>query len=437
MPLRSVGLIRVTRVLVGLGVLVLVALVVLVGAAGCGSSAPRGSEGGRCQVDGSCDDDLVCVDTICRAPAATDAAVRPDGHIAPSLDAPPRVDAAPGVDALPGPDAAPGPDAGGGPSDAATAPPPDAPVTGVGSLHLSWQVRIDGAAASCATVGGVTVQAEARSVVGDHIAVGRFDCAVGSGTLLDIVPAGYAVAVTLRDADDQLLVGNSANATVVAEETAELGSFTFAFTNLGTFSATWSIAIDNVEASCADAGATTVEIESTSVDTGEHVIDQFLCDDGGGTTGTFASGPYQVTVRLVDADGFIIAVGNLGGFDIVAGEDTGLGDIAFLLPAEGGRIALGWSLFAGDIATTCAAVGAAYVDVIEIPVGGQVTYADLFDCVGHEGVATTALLDPGVYDVSIYLLDRHLDPLNFVTPSGTVLVESGATTDIGDFIFEF
>ena len=57
MPLRSVGLIRVTRVLVGLGVLVLVALVVLVGAAGCGSSAPRGSEGGRCQVDGSCDDD--------------------------------------------------------------------------------------------------------------------------------------------------------------------------------------------------------------------------------------------------------------------------------------------------------------------------------------------------------------------------------------------
>lgn len=95
--------------------------------------------------------------------------------------------------------------------------------------------------------------------------------------------------------------------------------------NDGRFSLTWSIVVDGGAGTCAEVGATTVEVISTRVGSGSGLSDRFSCTNFAGTTGPLPAGDYSVVVRLLSA-----ADVQLNSVDIVLTEQMSPGDLVSL-----------------------------------------------------------------------------------------------------------
>ena len=75
----------------------------------------------------------------------------------------------------------------------------------------------------------------------------------------------------------------------------------------------------------------------------------------------------------------------------------------------GGTISMTWALYNGDVMTSCDEAGASQV-TIEMVRQGEVTgEADVFNCAGLR--ASTREIEPGLYDISVDLVNEQGDSL--------------------------
>ena len=93
----------------------------------------------------------------------------------------------------------------------------------------------------------------------------------------------------------------------------------------GSFSLTWSIVVDGQVGTCAEVGATTVEVISSRVGSGSGISDRFSCTSFAGTTDPLPAGEYTVVVKLLDAGNV-----QLNSVDIVLTEQLLAGDVVIL-----------------------------------------------------------------------------------------------------------
>jgi hypothetical protein len=101
---------------------------------------------------------------------------------------------------------------------------------------------------------------------------------------------------------------------------------------------------------------------------------------------------------------------------------------------EDGALYATWSVTEGSLASTCAAVGGDTVEIVSTRLWDGTTLIDKFDCVDLGG--TTSGMRPGLYDVSVRLLDASGFQLNDdITVE--VRVHSGAALNLGYFNFAF
>jgi len=415
--------------------------------AGCGPSSPQrpqGSEGGACFPDDTCDDGLECQSGVCHAAGVPDASMqpRPDARIAPDA---PRPDArAGGADAAPGtadapagsPDAPPRPDAP-PPPDAPAAP--DAPASTTGELSLTWSIKLNGAASTCAGVGGVTVEMVATPTGGGAPVTTRFDCTDGAGTTGEIAAGGYNVVANLLDADDAVLddATIAAPVTVVAGITTPAGGVTFAVTQstTGVIHVAWDIHLGGNAVSCGGVEATQVEVDTLTNDRGPTYFDTFDCTVHSHDTLPLPVGSYaDVTVRLYDILGPLAQV-DLGPATVTPDGDTDLGTAHFQIPSPNGRILVGWTISQGGGSATCEDVGAdgARIDAVSETDGTTVT--DTFFC--SDGFDITDALAPDDYDVTLQLLDVIGQPIGDPAgPETATILHDGDAPEV-DFVVNF
>src|SRR5262245_40498037 len=69
----------------------------------------------------------------------------------------------------------------------------------------------------------------------------------------------------------------------------------------GQFTLTWSISVDGFAGACQEVGATTVEVISTHLPTGDGFSDKFNCTDMAGRTASLPTGDYNVVIKLLDS----------------------------------------------------------------------------------------------------------------------------------------
>ena len=95
----------------------------------------------------------------------------------------------------------------------------------------------------------------------------------------------------------------------------------------GSFSLTWSIVVDGRAGTCAEVGATTVEVISTPVGSGpgSGFSDKFSCTSFAGATDPLPAGDYTVVVKLLSATNV-----QLNSVDIVLTEQLLSGDVVSL-----------------------------------------------------------------------------------------------------------
>jgi len=95
-----------------------------------------------------------------------------------------------------------------------------------------------------------------------------------------------------------------------------------------------------------------------------------------------------------------------------------------------GHISASWSVSLDGAASTCSAVGASSVEIIAT---GPDLDDETFNC--DSGAGTTISLATGAYTVTVNILDSVGTILGSDTAS--VSVDSGATTEIGPYLFAF
>jgi hypothetical protein len=176
---------------------------------------------------------------------------------------------------------------------------------------------------------------------------------------------------------------------------------------------TWSFsyvgAPDNAPAlDCASAGAATVEVSVAAAGAAPMVV-PFACADGSGITPIVTPGIYSVQVTAKDASGHVIS-GNAPELIPIFPIGTDYGHAAFAVQS----FVASWAITKAGVATTCAAVGAATVqlDAQKAPTATDPTPAPLtyqFPCAAMTGA--TQAVDVGTYAVTLSLLDAAGKPI--------------------------
>lgn len=126
-----------------------------------------------------------------------------------------------------------------------------------------------------------------------------FDCGTAGVVIVD--PGTYDLRVEATDVDGEVIFGAEP---ILAQEVEDLANVFLDFefpTGAGFFWLNWTINdAGGAEITCEDAGAVSLEVESTFSDSGDVSKDVLPCIYGGWQTRALEVGAYDVVVSLLD-----------------------------------------------------------------------------------------------------------------------------------------
>jgi hypothetical protein len=202
----------------------------------------------------------------------------------------------------------------------------------------------------------------------------------------------------------------------------------------GTISASWTLVSGdaNVQVGCPD-GATTIEVVTENVDTGNQIVDQFDCVDGGGVIER-APGTYDIWTRLTDDTALLTyAQSTLVTVSVEAGVDT---PADFTFSIDRGSFYLTWDITDAGNPAGCDIADIGDVSVTSTVVGDPGTfYDDVTPCAQYE--FTTPGLPLDSYVVSVALLDAANELAVYVADPVEADIEYGNHfNDLGNFTLD-
>jgi hypothetical protein len=171
------------------------------------------------------------------------------------------------------------------------------------SFAVSWGVQWFG---SPAPVG--CAQARTPTVVlrmtdrSNQVFVDRFSCSALKGQTRQLAPGPYLFDMSIEDERGQRLGYSMWHLDLVAGQTNDLGLQGF---EVQSFAVSWALTRGGQPLTCAAAGAKSVEL--VAMLGAEAVTHTFPCGDGSGGTKAVPQGKYVVEMRLIGADGAVLA----------------------------------------------------------------------------------------------------------------------------------
>ncbi len=179
----------------------------------------------------------------------------------------------------------------------------DSSVPEYGSFLVSWNMgqRLGPAPGpiDCASAGVTTMRVTSETTNGSQV-VNLFDCADSSGETGPLSYGDYTVWVDALANTDQLVARSpTKDATIIG---ASPQGLTFSFPiDIGFFTASWTLTKNGNPVTCAQVGATNIQVFATTAD-GNHMFgDYFSCSLGTGTTSfDMPLGGYTVVVSALD-----------------------------------------------------------------------------------------------------------------------------------------
>jgi hypothetical protein len=204
------------------------------------------------------------------------------------------------------------------------------PASGPGAVAASWQITLDGSAATCADLGATTFEIEIDPDGGGAPIVDTAGCSAGSLTVSAVGAGGYGVKARLRDKNgDPLAHVTVAGVTVPSGGTKDLGTQVFDVpVASGRIGLTWTLYGQGAPVSCADVGAVTVVVDATAATSKTTTSDAYDCTLHIGTTEYLADDDYTVVVRLLDANGAELTHTDVAGsVPVVTDWLTDIGDV--------------------------------------------------------------------------------------------------------------
>lgn len=197
----------------------------------------------------------------------------------------------------------------------------------------------------------------------------------------------------------------------------------------------------NVRLYCEDVGAGDVVLTMTNQNTGATYTDTFPCASANyaGTSDYVPSGPYNITISLY-GDARIYGNANTlldnqaDSLTLLAGGND-LGVLAFLVNS----FVLRWSISVGGAPSSCAAVGAYYVELDVTYPGATQATAFTFPCNDISNREATLGIPMGDYRVAwqAFLLDANQRDLSLGTAVQYYDVSSSYQADLGTAYFAF
>jgi hypothetical protein len=184
---------------------------------------------------------------------------------------------------------------------------------------------------------------------------------------------------------------------------------------------------------CADVGATSVVITFQNASTGAtYDGGTFTCTAYGATTAMVPPGTYNVTLDLYGTSNVLLDT--ISGTQAMYAGNNPMGSMDFLVNS----FVLGWGITVGGAPTTCAAVGAYWVE-LDVKFSGQTQpVAYYFPCNDVSYREATLGIQIGPYTVSwqAYLLDASKNDLTY-TSVQTYNVSASQQADLGTVYFPF
>jgi len=171
------------------------------------------------------------------------------------------------------------------------------------------------------------------------------------------------------------------------------------------FAVSWNLAYvaGGQLVSCADAGTPTVQLQARHLQSQNAYTTSFPCADLGGVSEVLPSGPYEVTLSLLDALGRPVSAIANGPFDISRRRLTRLPDTQFQIQAwDLAWIISGTDPTGGMSILACADVGAQTVELFT-RLGSEGPEMFEFDC--GLGQGTSQAIRTGNYAYQVRLLD--------------------------------
>jgi hypothetical protein len=178
---------------------------------------------------------------------------------------------------------------------------------------------------------------------------------------------------------------------------------------------------------CAAVGATSVVV--TTDDTWQ---DTFSCSNSSGTTLELPTGNHTVRVTLYGKDSTVLD--DISSTQMLVAGTNPMPFVYFLVNSY----VLGWTITSGGLATSCAAVGAAYV-ALDVYYAGQsqpTTY--YLDCNLGQAAATPSI-PVGTYAIQwqATLVDRGYHDVSQPTARSNYTVTDGVQANLGSVYFPF
>jgi hypothetical protein len=206
-----------------------------------------------------------------------------------------------------------------------------------GRLRLRFDVEyVGGGRATCADAGTPVVEVSARRIPGGEPITWRLPCAGGSGDSPPLAEGGYEVLTRLLDGAGRGVSGLvlPVDAVVDCGETTEIGRVIF---EILAFSFGFVLEAGQGEAAvpvgCAQAGAATVELETTAIDDpGRTATYTFPCAARAGRTTAVPAGRYAITFRLLSASGAVLSATDTALVELDGRTPADLGDVVFEVP---------------------------------------------------------------------------------------------------------
>ena len=202
-----------------------------------------------------------------------------------------------------------------------------------GTFSLSWNIVVGTADTLCFDVGASTLEFEATLEGPGATVRATFDCADHLDTTPEFTPGNYDILVRLRDGDRNPLAQRNLGGpfAITAGSNNDLGNVTFFLPEgSGRIGFTWTILQGGLDATCADVGAQTIEIDTTPTANPNMTVDLFDCSTSGGVIDALAPGDYDLTVYLLDSGGQTVSVATpMPTVTVISGQTIDAGDFVF------------------------------------------------------------------------------------------------------------
>jgi hypothetical protein len=199
------------------------------------------------------------------------------------------------------------------------------------NFHVAWTIDdASGAPSSCDGVAALEMDLDVLNLGSNVEYHGVFACSDMAASSCAVPAGAYSFAMRLRDGKSNIIseLVPPDTVTVTAGQTTDLGSIPFSasmgLTGPGQgVGLTWTVVRQGATITCDQASAATLEI-----DIGDQKF-PFPCSDGTATSPPVAPGTYQVTLRLLDAQGNPLSVTQTMAVAIPAGKLVPLGAVPF------------------------------------------------------------------------------------------------------------